>query len=672
MWFFDILQQQLSDFTNPQKRIFIGYLFSALLLAIFWLVLVKKIRFSNAVRKLFSKKIWLSTSSKADASLFIINKLVMALIAPKLLGQLTVATMIFIGLQEHLSSGAILFISPLSASVLFTVIYFIVDDFSRFYCHKMMHRYPWLWRFHRVHHSAEVLTPLTVFRTHPVEGIIFALRSVIVQGVLIGSFVFLYGQSIQLWALWGASIFVFIFNIVGSNLRHSHIALRYGTLLEHVIISPAQHQIHHSKAVEHFDKNFGVVFAFWDKLWGSLYLSKSDQRLNFGIDEQTNRSHHNVIWLYLSPIVDQPAIKYIANYYHLVYCMASKLLHNRRIYRQFMKTSIIAILLFSIGAANAVAIDQVNVYSARKTELIKPLLEQFTEKTGIEVNLITGSADALLTRLRLEGKASPADVFITVDAGRLHRAKEAKVLQPINSTELLTKIPKHLRDQDNQWYGLSSRARAIFYRKGVVDPNQLSTYQNLADTEWQGRVCVRSSNNIYNQSLVASMIEHQGSEQTEVWARSLVENFAKPPAGGDTDQLKALAVGVCDVAIANTYYYGRLINSKLPADQAIAKKIALFWPNQKGKGVHVNISGAGVTASAKNKENAIKLLEFLVSDYAQTWYAEVNNEYPIVNTVKPSKTLSSWGSFVDDQLPLNLLGENNRKAVELMDRAGWK
>ncbi|MCJ8340477.1 MAG: Fe(3+) ABC transporter substrate-binding protein [Pseudomonadales bacterium] len=315
---------------------------------------------------------------------------------------------------------------------------------------------------------------------------------------------------------------------------------------------------------------------------------------------------------------------------------------------------------------------EVNVYSARKEALIKPLLDKFSQSTGINVNLITGKADALLQRLKIEGKASPADIFITVDAGRLHRAKQAGVLQPIDSAVLNKNIPAHLRDADNLWFGLSQRARTIFYAVDRVNPSELSSYEDLASSQWRGRICLRSSNNIYNQSLVASMIENIGADKTETWAKQIVANMAKPPSGGDTDQLKAVAAGVCDITIANTYYYGRLSNSTSNSDQQLVKKVKIFWPNQDNRGVHMNVSGAGVTKFAKHKENAIKLIEFMSSAESQAWYAAVNSEFPVLKSAEISATLKSWGGFSTDPIPLNKLGENNRSAVELMDRAGWK
>lgn len=335
----------------------------------------------------------------------------------------------------------------------------------------------------------------------------------------------------------------------------------------------------------------------------------------------------------------------------------------------FAAISVVSLLPTSVFAEES---GLVNVYSARKEALIKPMLERFTKETGITVNLVTGKADALLKRLEVEGSASPADLFVTVDAGRLHRAKEAGVLQVSGSDKLNQAIPKSLRDADGYWYGMSQRARTIFYVKDKVNPTELSTYEDLADPKWKGRICVRSSSNIYNQSLVASMIDAIGVEKTEVWAKGLVKNFAKPPSGGDTDQLKAAAAGVCDLTLVNTYYFGRLLNSDDEEKQAIAAKLSAFWPNQSDRGVHMNVSGVGVTKHARNVDNAIKLMEFMASEPSQLWYAEVNNEYPAVSEVKVPANLASMGEFKADDIVLSKLGDNNRAAVELMDRAGWK
>jgi len=323
-------------------------------------------------------------------------------------------------------------------------------------------------------------------------------------------------------------------------------------------------------------------------------------------------------------------------------------------------------------SVNALA-SEVNVYSGRKEKLIKPLLDRFTAETGIKTNLVTAKADKLLTRLKNEGRNTPADVFITVDAGRLYRAKQAGVLASVESLALNSAVPAHLRDPEGQWVGLSQRARVIFYAKDRVKPEQLSTYEDLASDKWKRKICIRGSGNIYNQSLVASLIASNGKDEAQQWSNKLVKNMARPPKGGDRDQIKAAAAGQCDIAIANTYYYGSMLtNKKDPSQVKAAESMAVFWPNQQSRGSHVNISGAGITKYAKNPVNALKLLEFLVNPESQKWYAEVNFEYPVSETAEISELVKSWGSFKSDKLNLDILGRNNAEAVRTMDRAGWK
>ena len=340
-------------------------------------------------------------------------------------------------------------------------------------------------------------------------------------------------------------------------------------------------------------------------------------------------------------------------------------------FQNILNKSALVVALF-IGSNTLFAAQELNLYSARKEALIKPLLEQFTLNTGIEVNLVTGKADALLQRLKSEGRNSPADLLLTTDAGRLHRAKDAGLLQPITSENLNQAIPEHYRDPEGFWYGLSVRARPIIYAVDRVKPEELSTYEALISPEWKKRICIRSSGNIYNQSLIASMIKANGQTETEQWAKGLVANLARPPQGGDRDQIKAAAAGQCDIAIANSYYYGMMLNSKKEAERQAALKTAIFWPNQNSRGTHVNISGAAVTKAAKNRTAAIQLLEFLVTNQAQAWYGEKNFEYPVKAGAKISNTLKSWGTFKADTMNLAILGQNNPQAVMLMDRARWR
>lgn len=334
-----------------------------------------------------------------------------------------------------------------------------------------------------------------------------------------------------------------------------------------------------------------------------------------------------------------------------------------------MKIKLLVLLLLLQAPALAA---EVNVYSARKEALIKPLLERFSGQTGTRVNLVTGKADTLLKRLEAEGRNSPADVLITIDAARLIRGKRLGLFQPVDSNTLAAAIPARYRDEDKQWFGLSLRSRVLVYAPERVDESELDGYFDLAAAKWRGRVCVRSSSNVYNQSLVAALIANYGLERTERWAKALVRNLARAPKGGDRDQIKAVAAGVCDVAVVNNYYLAGMLASNRAEQVRAARKIRLFWPDQDARGAHMNVSGAAILKAAPHKPQALQLLEFLVSDEAQQWYAEQNHEYPVKPGIDSGATLQGWGGFKADDLNLNLLGEHNAAAVKLMDRVGWK
>jgi iron(III) transport system substrate-binding protein len=330
------------------------------------------------------------------------------------------------------------------------------------------------------------------------------------------------------------------------------------------------------------------------------------------------------------------------------------------------------VLPFVLGACAEGGSEVVNVYTHRHYDTDQALFDRFTERTGIEVRVVTASADELITRLEREGDASPADVLITVDAGRLHRAKELGLLQPVTSTILESEIPAHLRDPEGYWFGLTQRARILAYAVDRVDPSELSTYEALAEPEWAERVLTRSSENVYNVSLLASIIAAIGPEAAEAWARGVVANLARPPQGNDTDQILDVAAGVGDVAIVNTYYLGRLLHDEDPASRELAGRVGVFFPNQEGRGTHINVSGAGVTAHAPNPENAVRLLEFLVGEEAQSAFAEANFEYPVRPGTPWAQTLADWGPYRADTLSLSRLGELNAEAVQIFDRAGWR
>jgi iron(III) transport system substrate-binding protein len=314
----------------------------------------------------------------------------------------------------------------------------------------------------------------------------------------------------------------------------------------------------------------------------------------------------------------------------------------------------------------------VNLYSSRHYDTDEALYSDFTKQTGIAVNRIEAGPEPLIERMKAEGANSPADVFLSVDAGRIEAARAAGLLQPIKSSLIDTAVPSHLRDPDGNWFAFSYRARVIMYHKGRVKPTDLARYEDLADPRWKGKVLTRSSTNIYSQSLTGSILAANGPEKTEAWCKGLVANFARQPKGGDTDQIKAVAAGEGDLAISNTYYLGKIIRTNKPEDAAIVENIAVLFPNQGDRGTHVNISGGGLAAHAKNKENAIKFLEYLVSPSAQGYFAAGNDEYPVVAGVAPPKSIAGFGSFKADNLNARVFARNNAEALKIMDRAGWK
>lgn len=314
---------------------------------------------------------------------------------------------------------------------------------------------------------------------------------------------------------------------------------------------------------------------------------------------------------------------------------------------------------------------EVNVYTHRHYDTDKQLFEAFTAKTGIKVNVVESGADEVLARMEQEGANSPCDVLITADAGRLGLAKSRGLLRATQSDKLNAAIPAQYRDPEGQWYGLSMRARVVVYDKSKVKPGEITTYADLTKSRWKGKVLVRSSENVYNQSLLAAMIAHAGPDAAKTWAEGIVANMARTPEGGDTDQILALAEGLGSVAIVNSYYVGKLMASDEPEKQKAKASIAVAFPSFGSSGTHVNISGAGVARHAKHEAEAMALLEFLVSDEAQSLFAEGNKEYPVKTGIPIAAELSAFGTFIADSLNLEALGRLNADAVKIFDAAGW-
>jgi iron(III) transport system substrate-binding protein len=336
--------------------------------------------------------------------------------------------------------------------------------------------------------------------------------------------------------------------------------------------------------------------------------------------------------------------------------------------------------LFSAAASSsAIAQEEkvLNLYSSRHYQTDEQLYSNFTRQTGIKINRIEAEDNPLLERLRNEGKNSPADVILMVDAARLWRAQIEGLFQPVKSKVLDARIPANLRGKDDgngsEWYGFSTRGRVIVYNKANVNPEDVSTYESLADPKNKGKVCTRSGSHPYMLSMIGSMIERNGEAATEKWAQGVVNNFARPPRGGDTDQIKGVATGECGVAVANTYYYVRLLRSNKPEDKELISKVGLIWPNQKTSGTHLNISGGGVAKNAPHREAAVKFLEYLASDEAQTYFANGNNEWPVVKSaVASNPALESLGKFKAENVSIATIGKNQIAAQKILDRVGYK
>ena len=342
-----------------------------------------------------------------------------------------------------------------------------------------------------------------------------------------------------------------------------------------------------------------------------------------------------------------------------------------------LKTLCAALLAVGVSSTAVAQQKELNLYSARHYQNDEALYENFTKQTGIKLNRIEADDTKIVERLKNEGSNSPADVVLLVDAARLWRAQEAGLFQPVKSKVLESRIPENLRETDegngSEWFGFSTRARAIVYDKSSVKPEDVATYESLADPKLKGKVCTRSGSHPYMLSLIGAMIERNGEKATEEWARGVVNNFARPPRGGDTDQIKAVASGECGVALTNSYYYARLMRSDKPEDKEVVAKTGYVWPNQNTSGTHVNISGGAVAKNAPNREAAVKFLEYLASDEAQAYFANGNNEYPAVPTVDPKNpALDKLGKFKTENVPVSEMGKNQVAAQKILDRVGYK
>ena len=338
--------------------------------------------------------------------------------------------------------------------------------------------------------------------------------------------------------------------------------------------------------------------------------------------------------------------------------------------KQIISPLVTAVTVAALGSA-AAAEGELNLYSSRHYDTDERLYSEFEDATGITINRIEGKADELIARMQAEGANSPADILLTVDTSRLERAKSAGILQPVESDTLEARVPGYLQDSDNQWFGFSQRARIIFYdRNDVSDPPR--TYMDLADPKFRNLVCIRSSTNTYNQTLLASIVTHVGEEKARNWAAGVVANMARAPQGGDTDQLRGIVSGECDISVSNTYYFARSIRTNVKGVSDQRDMIGWVFPNQNGTGAHMNLSGGGVAAHAPNRENAVRFLEYLTSDTAQQYFSAGNDEYPAVPGVALSPSVAELGFFKPDDVELSDVAGNIPVAQKLFNEVGWK
>lgn len=660
----------VGPFLSPQKRVFVGYMGMALLIGLSVHLWLHRCGLRGAFAALFARRIWWSKSSRLDYKIVIFNQAIMMGVIPRLITKLAIATSLFEAMHIWFDGRVLLWQAAPDwvFAATFTGSLFLLDDVSKYLVHRALHRWPVLWCFHKVHHSAETLTPLTVYRTHPVEGVIFALRSIAVQGVAVAVFMYFFGSRVELATILGVNVFLFFFNAAGSNLRHSHVWLSYGRFLERFLISPAQHQIHHSIDPQHHDRNFGAVLAVWDWMGRSLCLAERGQTITFGVRQEAT-SRHDLKTAYLTPFSEafQSMLTVLAmrrmNMFKPLFSRTKRVTRAKAVVTGM-------VLVAGLVAATAVYAQELNIYSHRQPFLIEPFIDAYTEKTGTKINIVYASK-GLAQRLQAEGARSPADVILTVDIARLNVYADKALLAPVQSEVLEKNVPAHLRDAGNRWFAFSKRARVIVVSAAAPELKEIKRYEDLADPKWRGRLCLRPGSHVYNRALVASFIHSVGEEKAESWAKGMIGNLARRPQGNDRAQVKAIYEGACDISIINNYYFGKLKNSDKSTHRDWSSAVSLIFPNQSDRGAHVNISGGGVAKHSKNKEEAIRFLEFLTSTVAQDLYGTVNFEYPVNPAVPASAELRSWGTFREDRMPIARIAELAPEAQRVIDRVGW-
>lgn len=645
------LESLIAGLVDPTKRVTLQFLVTSLgFIALYRLFFPQLISISLTGAATGRQAL---TGLRRDATVFVVNAFFVYCLTWFLLPPQWAETLLLhlLGMDQEALIVAVIgqyeARFALFSSLLFTAWLFLLNDFSKFIVHRALHKSKILWEFHKVHHSAESLSPLTVFRTHPVEAVIFMLRAGVVQMLAIMSFLLIGGFDFDPIGFFGANIFLLLFNVLGSNIRHSHVHLSYGRRLEKIFISPYQHQLHHSVAARHADVNFGTVLAFWDRVFGS-WRSETIQTtpLRYGLSPGEGR-FDSLADLYLEPL-------------------ARVFMWGKGSMRIFLAGG--AFVLAALVFSSAKAADALNIYSYRQPFLIKPFTEAYAKKFDVDVKIVFAKK-GLAQRLQAEGRNSPADVVLTVDIARIHEFADRKLLQPVRSATLMARVPANLRATDNTWFGLSRRARVIIVNKNAAAVQDIKTYEDLAKPIYRGRVCSRPGSHVYNRALLASLIAHHGEQRAAAWADGLVANFARRPQGNDRAQIKAVWAGECDIGFVNSYYVGKIASDATTRDWL--ENIRVIFPNQADRGTHINISGGGVARFAPHPETARHFLEWLTGPEAQVLYQKINYEFPIAPDAPMTAFLAPWSRNKFDDLDLNKIPRLAIDAQKIIDRSGW-
>jgi len=652
----------------PNERVWWLYLAVAALLALaVWAV---KLRGRVSLRRfLFAREVWLHRSALLDYRLMALRALLDAtLFAPFVVSSTALAFAVLAALTRWFGGG------PFDGAPLWvvvtalTVATFAAEDLARYLVHRLSHRVPALWELHKVHHSAEALTPFTVYRTHPLEGVLMRAGAAVGIGLAVGGTAWLFRQGTTVWELAGVHALGFLWTSIGGNLRHSHVWLSYGRALEHVLISPAQHQIHHSRDERDFDRNFGVSLAIWDRLFGSLMLSGErtqalrEGRLRFGV---RGASAFDLQQILLGPFVPSHSPSRWGS--HLGFNAVSGVLQEgkgvdvgenpkqtdsrptdeiepkgsssvKSNLKINLKSKLAVLSMLAVGVSANAAHADLTIYTDRPTARVQTVADEYTQLTGEKVTIVEMAYGDLVKRLNAEGAASPADVLFVKDLVYLAELANDGRLQPMVSTVVDTEIAPQMKDPKNLWTAVTIRGRTLVYDPSRVDAKELKGYEDLADVKWAGRICVRTSKSAYNEALVAGLIEVHGYLKAKDIVDGWVQNLAADPMPNDNAVLEAVANGTCDVGITNTYYLGAAI-AKNPAFPVRA-----HFADQNSTGMFGNGTGAGVAVNSKQSAAATKFIELLLSEKHQLAMSAAHFDYPAKMGLVPTTLVKDWGT----------------------------